>query len=90
MSIFSEVKTTEEDHRLIGLIIKRVHSADILSLRMDIVITHHNTPIDLDGLLNAADSDFIHDIGGITQNINRDTGKLENCFSPRYTLCQNP
>ena len=37
-----------------------------------------------DELLNAPLFDFMHDINGINQNINRDTYKLENCFYPRY------
>ena len=37
-----------------------------------------------DELLNAPLFDFMHDINGINQNLNRDTYKLENCFYPRY------
>lgn len=34
--------------------------------------------------LNAPVFDFMHDINGINQHLNRDTYKLEDCFWPRY------
>lgn len=40
--------------------------------------------LDLEGLLEAKQSDLVHDIVGINQNLNRSNGKLENCFYPRY------
>lgn len=52
---------------------------------MDIEACHCNgCPLDLDGLATAKTSDFVHDLTGITANLNRKTGKLENCFVPRY------
>jgi hypothetical protein len=54
-------------------------------LIMDIEATNNNgCPLKLDELLNANGMDFIHDVTGIQSNINRETGKLENCFLPRY------
>ena len=35
-------------------------------------------------LLNAPVFDFMHDINGINQHLNRNTYKLEDCFWPRY------
>ena len=37
-----------------------------------------------DELLNAPLFDFMHDINGINQHLNRNTYKLEDCFWPRY------
>jgi hypothetical protein len=57
-----------------------------LELLMDIEATHCNgNPLNLNGLYNAKDSDLLHDVSGIIYNLNRKTGKLENCFSPRYS-----
>jgi hypothetical protein len=56
-----------------------------MSLEMDITATHCNgSPLRLADLLKAEAFDFAHDIGGIRRHLNRDTGKLENCFTPRY------
>ena len=52
--------------------------------KMDIIAAHNDIPLDLDGLLGAADIDFAHDVFGINRNLNRVTFKLENCFVPRY------
>jgi len=68
-------------------IVKRAKvPADVsLDLMMDILATHCNgTRLNLDGLLIAAEGDFFHDVCGIAQNVNRKTGKLGNCFLPRY------
>jgi len=52
---------------------------------MDIEACHCNgTPLKLTELLNADNFNFAHDVFGIRTNINRKTGKLENCFLPRY------
>lgn len=51
---------------------------------MDIEATHCNgCPIDLDKLLDTPDFDFMHDIAGITNCLDRETGKLKDCFLPR-------
>lgn len=51
---------------------------------MDLVACNANgTPLDLARLENAPDFDFIHDIFGIRRHINRQTGKIEDCFLPR-------
>lgn len=54
---------------------------------MDISACHKNgNPLRLTDLLNADDFNFVHDIFGIRANLNRETGKLENCFVPRYSI----
>jgi hypothetical protein len=54
---------------------------------MDIDACHSNgNPLRLADLLAADDTNFAHDIFGIRANINRETGKLENFFVPRYSI----
>lgn len=56
-----------------------------LGLEMDITACHLNgTRLNLVALANAEPADFSHDIAGIQFHINRETGKLDNCFTPRY------
>lgn len=57
-----------------------------LDVRMDIIATHANgCPLALDKLLAANDFNFLHDIVGIYRHLDRNTGKLENFFSPRFS-----
>lgn len=56
-----------------------------LEVIMDIEATHNNgCQLKLEELLSANDGNFMHDVCGIMANLNRKTGKLENCFLPRY------
>ena len=56
-----------------------------LTVIMDIESTHNNgCKLNLYELLKADDYNFIHDVNGIRRHINRNTGKLEDCFIPRY------
>lgn len=53
---------------------------------MDITVTHCNgCPLKLADLLAADDFNFSHDIYGIRRHLNRDTGKLEDHFLPRFS-----
>ena len=53
-------------------------------LEMDLTATHANgCPLDLEKFLGAPDFDFLHDVFGIQDHIDRRTGKLLNCFLPR-------
>ncbi len=82
--------TTLEETRLISKIAQRagVSGADFLDLEMDLTACHANgCPLDLEGLLNAKDFDFLHDIMGIKSNLDRGTGQLLNQFLPR---CAKP
>lgn len=57
-----------------------------LDLSMDLTACHANgNPLDLDGLFKAERFDFVHDIAGICRHIDRATGTLRDCFSPRYS-----
>jgi len=51
---------------------------------MDLENVHKTVGLDLEGLLAARDQDFLHDVAGITRHMDRTTGKLTDCFLPRY------
>lgn len=63
---------------------------DQMSLIMDITACHCNgCPLNLEALADPEqvdDYNLTHDLFGISQNINRDTGELENHFLPRAAL----
>ena len=75
---------------LIAKIVKRMckisPDANRLHAMMDIEVCHSNgNPLDLKALAESDTSDLIHDVCGITMNIDRTTGKLQNCFVPRFS-----
>ena len=60
-----------------------------LDIDMDIVATHCNgNPLRLNDLLGADDFNLLHDVSGIARHLNRETGKLEGFFSPRFSRRQ--
>ncbi|MFT9091555.1 MAG: hypothetical protein ABF479_11225 [Gluconacetobacter sp.] len=91
-----------EDAVLVGLIADRVVDVLIsrgaktigisweefcLEMRMDLVAVHANgCPMDFDRLLNADKNTLMHDVGGIAKYLDRDTGRLTECFRPRTAL----
>jgi len=85
--------TTKKETQIIHEIAKRAmkekmiqKNTDLLSLSMDISAVHLNgTKLKLDDFLKADDGNFYHDIAGIMAHIDRSTGKLKNCFSPRFS-----
>lgn len=44
-----------------------------------------NAPLDWARLIKADDFNFMHDLGGISRHLDRDTGRLGDCFVPRFT-----
>lgn len=59
---------------------------DQMSAVMDIDACHNNgNPLKLQELLEADDFNFGHDVFGIRQHIDRQTGMLGDCFVPRYS-----
>lgn len=59
---------------------------DFMTAEMDVTATHCNgNPLRLDDLLAADEFNFSHDVFGIRRHIDRETGKLGDCFSPRYS-----
>ena len=82
-------KASREEHALILEIVKRAAQAwpDVnrMELNMDITAAHLNgCPLDLAKLLAADDNNFGHDVFGIRKYIDRSTGKIGECFVPRY------
>lgn len=56
-------------------------------LLMDVAACHSNgCSLKLQSLLDADDANFLHDVAGIVRHIDRTTGKLGDCFVPRYAL----
>jgi hypothetical protein len=85
---------TKKDTKLIMQITKRAvelfkankRQVDFIDLNMDITACHLNgRPLKLQAMLIADEFNFMHDILGIRNNINRETGKIENCFLPRFS-----
>lgn len=79
------------DLLLLEAIAKRAHEALPVPHRtrtdwvMDFTATHANgCPLKLQALLDADEFNFLHDAIGICRHLNRETGKLENCFLPRF------
>ena len=86
---WSKIKTTRVDLELISQIVTRagkesradLHGGDFA---MDLELAHAGCPLDLDKLLDAGSGDFWHDVGGIANYLNRNTGELMDCFVPQF------
>jgi hypothetical protein len=83
-------KATKTEHELLTKISKRAYKlnpdSDYMTIEMDISACHLNgCPLKLKELLESDESNFGHDVFGIQRFINRDNGKLENCFLPRFS-----
>jgi hypothetical protein len=79
-------KLTRDDFDKLFLIANRtkMYGQGRMTLLMDLECVHASIGLRLDDMLASDDSNFWHDIYGISANINRRTGKLENCFLPRF------
>jgi hypothetical protein len=78
---------SDVEYKLLSLIANRISKASgrpYLDWLMDVELAYQDCPMRLEGLLNAGDSDFYHDLDGIRNHLNRETGKLEDCFVPRF------
>lgn len=65
---------------------KRIHHSTRgkVDLMMDLEAVHSNgCKLDLDVLHNFNEQNFYHDIIGIIHHLDRETGKLKDCFVPR-------
>lgn len=57
----------------------------VLDFSMDVTACHANgCSLRLNDLLGADDFNFIHDVFGIRNHLNRETGRLEHHFLPRF------
>lgn len=83
-------KISKQNSLLINHCVKRIvrrnPEIDATTMTMDLSAVHISCPLDLLGLLGADDFNFAHDMFGIRRHMNRDTGKLENCFLPRCAI----
>lgn len=57
----------------------------VADIMMDIEAAHSNgCPLQLLELSKADDSNFFHDVLGINRHLDRSTGKIGDCFLPRF------
>jgi len=89
------MKTTRSEFEMIVKIAERaeamyeelgVQPPERTTLLMDIEHAHADIPMDLLAFLMADSGNFAHDIGGIVRHMDRTTGKLGDCFVPRFAL----
>lgn len=92
-------KLSEIDSATIGLIADRalkmakkhakgspMANRDKMDWRMDITACHNmGCKLKLRDLARADDFNFAHDVFGIARHLNRETGKLEDHFLPRFS-----
>jgi hypothetical protein len=94
MSKQASFDVTQEDSEIIREIVARARKADpdldALSLTMDITACHASgNPLKLRELLEADDFNFAHDVFGIQNCINRESGELTRNFLPRFSVPEN-
>jgi hypothetical protein len=83
-------KISSSDALLVSQIAQRAVreklTQDVQDVSMDVTATHLNgNPLRLAELLKASLANFGHDITGIHRHLDRNTGKLKDYFSPRYS-----
>jgi hypothetical protein len=65
--------------------LNRLNRLNPMHVAMDITAAHLNgCRLDLRALLRGSVDDFVHDVAGIRRHLDRTTGKLQNCFEPRF------
>lgn len=88
-----DFKATRDEHKTIINIAQRAHAMakemgveyPVLEADMDITACHLNgCPLKLSELASADNFNFAHDVFGIRRHIDRQTGKLGDCFLPRF------
>lgn len=82
--------TDKERFELIVKIAKRADEKGLMgkdrfTLITDLEYADKQFNLRLDELLHADGFNFAHDIVGIQNHINRETGEIENIFLPRYS-----
>ncbi len=72
--------------RAVALYAKHNVRVEHLDTLLDVMTVHQKVqPLRLADLLAADDVNFIHDITGINRHLDRETYKLTDCFSPRFS-----
>lgn len=88
MTTIKFARFSAADRTIVDAIVDRAVKARIYSDRieadMDISAVHARCPLRLADLLDADDFNFAHDLHGIRRHLNRQTGKLERFFLPRF------
>lgn len=79
---------SRETDDTVAAIIRRLRETydikfDALSLSMDLTVCSNRGHVNLATLLESADSVFAHDLDGIVNHLDRETGELADCFVPR-------
>ena len=73
--------------RAVGIYASNDIEVDRQNVLMDVSACHFGPQkLRLDDLLAADELNFIHDIGGINKHLDRDSLKLTDCWSPRFSL----
>jgi hypothetical protein len=68
-----------------GLPIVAAHLPAHVEIEMDVTAVHRNgCALRLRDLLDADDFNFNHDVYGIRRYLDRDSGQLTCCFTPRF------
>lgn len=90
-----QFNTSYDDMARIHLVLDRARALGVLndesrheraSRLMDFDAVHSNgNPMRFDLMLMADDANFLHDFCGIVRHLDRNTGKLRNGFSPRFS-----
>ena len=66
---------------------KLLPGLDVLSTVMDLSAVHnHAFKLNFELMAKADNHNLVHDIAGIKRHLNRETGKLGDCFIPRYAI----
>jgi hypothetical protein len=87
---FNLIKKIAVRAREMALHMDRENERSLTDFHMDIAACHANgNPLRLDALLAADDFNFAHDVFGIERHLNRDTGKLMDFFSPRFSSSES-
>ena len=81
--------STKQENETVRLIAQRANALagdySVSETSMDVLAAHLNgCRLRLRGLLEAGSGDFMHDVSGIRAHLDRKTGKLGDCFSPRF------
>ena len=87
---FATIEISKADEKKITAIINRANDMELfagewhaLDSRMSLVAAHSAEALNLDRLLKSDDDSFIHDLYGIDDHVDHETGKLRDCFFPR-------
>lgn len=67
-----------------------IRSERRMSIELSMRACHVNgCPLDLEAMLNAErEFDVVHDVYGIDRHTSRETGRLQDCFWPRFAKQQ--